>query len=198
MLLANPVPQQRWEIRHSDVTLDKRLGSGQFGDVFKATLVGAGGAQVWVWQKHGGKTMTVAVKTLRPGAGAGMLKKKKVEEMMSEGRLMMKHKHKNVVAFYGVAAGRTPIMLIMEQLVNGSLDTFLKHWGGTLTTRQKVNMCIDAATGECAWAAETNVCRTRVPARYPTHPPRHRRPQLSRQRHTRRKDIRLWHVHSRL
>ena len=47
-------------------------------------------------------------------------------ELMHEARLMAKLDHINIVKFYGVAAETNPVMIVMELLPNGSLDSYLQ------------------------------------------------------------------------
>lgn len=76
---------------------------GNFGEVWKATL------------KIGGEKRTVAIKTCLEDVPEDEKKK-----FVAEARLMRLYVHPNVVRFIGVAAQRSPLMLVME-LISGKL-----------------------------------------------------------------------------
>lgn len=44
----------------------------------------------------------------------GTLNKEKIDEMMTEARMMRNMRHPNIVLFYGVANKHEPLMIIME------------------------------------------------------------------------------------
>ena len=61
------------------------------------------------------------------------LTKAQIEEMMREARVQKNFDHPNVVRFYGIAAEQPPVMIVMEFVLGGSLDTFLKKNAGLIT-----------------------------------------------------------------
>lgn len=72
----------------------KKIGEGAFGAVFSGVLK----------LKH--EKIPVAVKTLK----CDSVTKDKIEEIMSEARLMRRFNHRNVVKCYGVAAEIEPVL----------------------------------------------------------------------------------------
>ncbi|CAD5211129.1 unnamed protein product [Bursaphelenchus xylophilus] len=130
VLLKHPIPRQPWELSHDDIVCTKKLGEGAFGEVYKGTLKLKGGAHA-----------NVAIKL----AKLENLTKEQIKEVMGEARLMRRFDHPNVVKFYGVAAGQEPLMVLMELVDYGALDSFLKKM--EQPPAKKTVMCVQAAWG---------------------------------------------------
>uniref|UniRef100_A0AC34QV26 Non-specific protein-tyrosine kinase n=1 Tax=Panagrolaimus sp. JU765 TaxID=591449 RepID=A0AC34QV26_9BILA len=128
---TKPILRETWELRHSDILLEEKLGEGAFGEVRKGVL-----------QQRNKGPITVAVKVIK-----GDVTKEAVEEAMKEARIMRRYVHPNVVRFYGVQAEIEPFMLVMEFVKGGSLDGYLKKNAPSITVQQKAHMCCDAAMG---------------------------------------------------
>ncbi|XP_064420682.1 tyrosine-protein kinase HCK [Latimeria chalumnae] len=106
---ANQKPQQpwekdAWEISRDTLKLDRRLGAGQFGEVWMAT-----------YNKH----TKVAVKTMKPGTMS-------LEAFMAEANLMKTLQHDKLVKLHAVVTKEEPIYIITEFMEKGSLLDFLK------------------------------------------------------------------------
>uniref|UniRef100_A0A671V2K4 Tyrosine-protein kinase n=1 Tax=Sparus aurata TaxID=8175 RepID=A0A671V2K4_SPAAU len=99
-----PWEKDAWEIPRSSLKLDKRLGAGQFGEVWMAT-----------YNKH----TKVAVKTMKPGSMS-------VEAFMAEANLMKSLQHDKLVRLHAVVTKEEPIYIITEYMEKGSLLDFLK------------------------------------------------------------------------
>ncbi|CAI2348772.1 unnamed protein product [Caenorhabditis sp. 36 PRJEB53466] len=108
-LLINAIPRQSWELNHDDVTMTKTLGEGAFGEVRLGTL------------KTPGRNIDVAVKC----AKLDKCTKEQIKEITTEARLMRNFDHRNVVRCYGVAAIDEPLLVVMELVQGGGLDSYL-------------------------------------------------------------------------
>ncbi|WKY06651.1 hypothetical protein Q1695_006665 [Nippostrongylus brasiliensis] len=132
-MLQHPIHQQSWEYYHSDLQLGRVLGEGAFGVVREGVL-----------KTKSGKSIPVAIKQTKANVE---LDKAKIKEMMKEARLMRIFKHKNIVRIYGVAVDEQPLLIILELVCGGALNSFLKDHGSKVDVNQKIVMCIGAASG---------------------------------------------------
>ncbi|KAI1724003.1 protein tyrosine kinase domain-containing protein [Ditylenchus destructor] len=128
--LKTPINRQLWELSHDDIQITKKLGEGAFGEVSLGTL-----------RRSSGETVNVAIKQ----AKLENMTKEQIKEITREARLMRRFDHPNVVKLYGVAAGREPLMLVLELADKGSLDSYLQK--NETSATQKVEMCMGAAWG---------------------------------------------------
>ncbi|XP_015587469.1 tyrosine-protein kinase Src64B isoform X3 [Cephus cinctus] len=103
-----PELRDKWEINRNEVQLIKKLGHGNFGEVY--------------YGKWKNKT-EVAVKTLRPGTMS-------TEAFLQEAAIMKQFKHRHLVALYAVCSNEEPIYIIQEYMCNGSLLDFLRTGDG--------------------------------------------------------------------
>ncbi|XP_021957925.1 tyrosine-protein kinase Fer [Folsomia candida] len=125
-VIKKPVKRENWELNNDDVELIEKIGRGNFGDVFKASLNGT----------------LVAVKTCKVN-----LPDEQKKKFLQEGRILKQYSHQNIVSFVGICVQKQPIMIVMELVPGGSLLTHLKGKGAVLTTRQLTKMCLDACGG---------------------------------------------------
>uniref|UniRef100_A0A671PY72 Tyrosine-protein kinase n=1 Tax=Sinocyclocheilus anshuiensis TaxID=1608454 RepID=A0A671PY72_9TELE len=114
----------KWEIHPDELTLSEKLGSGQFGLVWKGS-----------WND-----LQVAVKTLREGFMSE-------EEFKEEAQVMMKLSHNKLVQLYGVVTKRSPIYLVFEFMENGCLTDFLRARKGSFSQEVLLGMCLDVSEG---------------------------------------------------
>ncbi|CAL4080441.1 unnamed protein product [Meganyctiphanes norvegica] len=77
-----------WEISKEQVVLQRRLGAGQFGEV---------------WSGLWNQTVKVAVKTLRPG-------KMNSEDFLAEANVLKKMKHPRLLQLYGICTREEAIL----------------------------------------------------------------------------------------
>ena len=125
-LIAEP-PQidEDWEIDRNSISLVKKLGGGQFGEMWMG-----------IWNG----TTEVAVKTLKPGTiGAS--------EFLKEVSVMKNLRHPSLVQLYAVCTKEEPIYIITELMKHGSLLEYLKGDGRSLKLPQLINMGAQVASG---------------------------------------------------
>nr|XP_057924373.1 tyrosine-protein kinase Lyn isoform X1 [Doryrhamphus excisus] len=103
-----PWDKDAWEISKESIKMVKKLGAGQFGEV---------------WMAYYNNTTKVAVKTLKPGTMT-------VEAFMEEANVMKTLQHDRLVRLYAVVTKTQPIYIITEFMANGSLLDFLKSDAG--------------------------------------------------------------------
>ncbi|KAI1895804.1 hypothetical protein AGOR_G00110540 [Albula goreensis] len=114
-----------WEIPRESLQLIKRLGNGQFGEVWMGTWNG---------------TTKVAVKTLKPGTMSP-------ESFLEEAQIMKKLRHDKLVQLYAVVS-EEPIYIVTEYMSKGSLLDFLKDGEGrALKLPNLVDMAAQVAAG---------------------------------------------------
>uniref|UniRef100_UPI00358ECF1F tyrosine-protein kinase Fyn-like isoform X1 n=1 Tax=Myxine glutinosa TaxID=7769 RepID=UPI00358ECF1F len=114
-----------WEIPRESLQLIKRLGNGQFGEVWMGTWNG---------------TTKVAIKTLKPATMSP-------EAFLEEAQIMKKLRHDKLVQLYAVVS-EEPIYIITEFMSKGSLLDFLKEGDGRhLKLPQLVDMASQIAAG---------------------------------------------------
>ncbi|TSV68160.1 Tyrosine-protein kinase fyna [Bagarius yarrelli] len=114
-----------WEIPRESLQLIKRLGNGQFGEVWMGTWNG---------------TTKVAVKTLKPGTMSP-------ESFLEEAQIMKKLRHDKLVQLYAVVS-EEPIYIVTEYMSKGSLLDFLKDGEGrSLKLPNLVDMAAQVAAG---------------------------------------------------
>ena len=82
---------------------------GEFGDVCKGCM------------KINSRQMTVAIKTLKPGASD-----KNRLDFLTEASIMGQFEDPNVIYLEGVVIKNDPIMIVTEFMENASLDSFLR------------------------------------------------------------------------
>ncbi|KAJ8376680.1 hypothetical protein SKAU_G00072600 [Synaphobranchus kaupii] len=103
-----PWDKDAWEISKESIRMVKKLGAGQFGEV---------------WMAFYNNSTKVAVKTLKPGTMSA-------EAFIEEANLMKTLQHSRLVRLYAVVTKCEPIYIITEFMANGSLLDFLKSESG--------------------------------------------------------------------
>ena len=97
----------KWEIDKSALKFLKKLGAGNFGEV---------------WQGLWNGTTKVAIKTLREGT-------MQPEAFLKEAEIMKKLIHPKLVQLYAVCSREEPIYIVTELMTKGSLLEFLHGEG---------------------------------------------------------------------
>ncbi|XP_034555776.1 tyrosine-protein kinase SRK2 [Notolabrus celidotus] len=123
-LSYNTVDQ--WEIDRKSIKLLRKLGAGQFGEVFEG-----------LWNE----TTAVAVKTLKTGT-------MDPEDFLREAQLMKRLRHAKLIQLYAVCTMEEPIYIITELMSNGSLQEYLqKDKGANLRLSDQIEMAAQVASG---------------------------------------------------
>jgi len=118
--------KDRWEISRDTIQLSKKLGQGQFGEV---------------WMGRWNNQQDVAVKTLKAGSMSP-------EEFLKEATVMKKMRHPKLIQLLAVCTDMMPFYIVTELMKNGSLLDYLKEQGlRKLEVRTLVEMCAQIAAG---------------------------------------------------
>ncbi|KAG7508044.1 tyrosine-protein kinase FRK [Solea senegalensis] len=140
-LSYNTVDQ--WEIDRNSIKLLRKLGAGQFGEVYEG-----------IWNQ----TTAVAVKTLKPGT-------MDAEDFLREAQIMKRLRHQKLIQLYAVCTIEEPIYIITELMKNGSLQEYLqKDKGSTLRLCDQIEMAAQVASG-MAFLEEQNYIHRDLAAR---------------------------------
>ncbi|KAJ8289443.1 hypothetical protein GJAV_G00001370 [Gymnothorax javanicus] len=117
--------QDEWEIPRESLKLERRLGAGQFGEVWMG-----------VYNNH----TKVAIKNLKVGSMSP-------SAFLAEANLMKNLQHPRLVRLYAVVT-QEPIYIVTEFMANGSLVDFLKTTiGASLTINTLIDMASQVAEG---------------------------------------------------
>uniref|UniRef100_A0A672QEY9 Tyrosine-protein kinase n=1 Tax=Sinocyclocheilus grahami TaxID=75366 RepID=A0A672QEY9_SINGR len=123
-LSYNTVDQ--WEISRSSLKLLKKLGAGQFGQVYEG-----------IWND----STAVAVKTLKPGT-------MDPKDFLREAQIMKKLRHAKLIQLYAVCTTEEPIYIVTELMSHGSLLEYLqKDRGASLQLSDQIEMGSQVASG---------------------------------------------------
>ena len=131
-----------WDINRKSIRLMKKLGAGQFGEVWHA-----------LWNN----SVEVAVKTLKPGIMG-------VNEFLDKVALMRKLRHPKVIQVYAVSTSVKPIYIITEFMKHGSLLDHLRESSRSLELRQLIDVGSQVAAG-MAYLEENNYIHRNLAAR---------------------------------
>lgn len=115
-----------WEIPRESITMDFKLGSGQFGEVFKGRWKG---------------NTDVAVKTLKEGSMS-------TAHFLQEAQIMKMLRHDKLVRLYAVCTKEKPIYIVTELMAHGALLDYLrddKH--RNISLMNLVDMASQVASG---------------------------------------------------
>lgn len=117
--------RDQWEIERSSLRFERKLGSGQFGEV---------------WEGLWNNTTPVAIKNLKPGT-------MDPKDFLSEAQIMKKLRHPKLIQLYAVCTLEEPIYIITELMPNGSLLEYLQGKGRTCKLPQLIDMAAQIAKG---------------------------------------------------
>ncbi|XP_046869890.1 tyrosine-protein kinase Lck [Hypomesus transpacificus] len=132
-LPQKPWWQDEWEVPRESLKLERRLGAGQFGEV---------------WMGVYNNNRKVAVKSLKAGTMS-------MAAFLAEANMMKSLQHARLVRLFAVVT-QEPIYIITEYMENGSLVDFLKTTeGGSLPISTLIDMASQVADG-MAYIEEKN------------------------------------------
>uniref|UniRef100_A0A3B4AMW6 Ephrin type-A receptor 6 n=1 Tax=Periophthalmus magnuspinnatus TaxID=409849 RepID=A0A3B4AMW6_9GOBI len=132
------------EIDPCRIRIERVIGAGEFGEVCSGRL-----------RTPGKKEIAVAIKTLKGG-----YVERQRRDFLREASIMGQFDHPNIIRLEGVVTkskyicnwscyaftGR-PVMIVVEYMENGSLDSFLRQHDGHFTVIQLVGMLRGIASG---------------------------------------------------
>ncbi|XP_070834956.1 tyrosine-protein kinase Lck [Chaetodon trifascialis] len=117
--------QDEWEIPRESLKLERRLGAGQFGEV---------------WMGVYNNDRKVAIKNLKMGTMS-------VEAFLAEANMMKNLQHARLVRLFAVVT-QEPIYIVTEYMENGSLVDYLKTTeGSSLPMNTLIDMASQVADG---------------------------------------------------
>lgn len=117
--------RDQWEIDRSSLKFVRKLGHGQFGEV---------------WEGLWNNTTPVAIKTLKPGT-------MDPKDFLAEAQIMKKLRHQKLIQLYAVCTLEEPIYIITELMKNGSLLEYLQGKGRGLKLNNLIDMAAQVAAG---------------------------------------------------
>ena len=126
-----------WEIDRRTLRLMKKLGAGQFGEV-------------WMGEWNG--KIPVAIKTLKEGTMP-------VQEFLQEAQLMIRLRHPKLIQLYAVCTIGEPIYIVTELMKHGSLLDYLRNDGRALDIRRLIDMSAQVASGMAYLEAQSFIHR---------------------------------------
>ncbi|GCC25880.1 tyrosine-protein kinase Src42A-like [Chiloscyllium punctatum] len=115
----------KWERPKEEFTLIKCIGSGNYGEVWKA-----------IWND----SVPVAIKMLKEEV-------KDSSNLLKEAQIMKNFQHENLVPLYAVCTIKQPFFIVTELLKHGDLLNYLRESEGCFTIAQLIEMAIQIATG---------------------------------------------------
>ncbi|XP_030372934.1 uncharacterized protein LOC115622940 isoform X1 [Scaptodrosophila lebanonensis] len=120
--------RDQWEIDRTSLKFQRKLGSGQFGDV---------------WEGLWNNTTPVAIKTLKSGT-------MDPKDFLAEAQIMKKLRHTKLIQLYAVCTVEEPIYIITELMKHGSLLEYLQAIAGkgrNLKMQTLIDMAAQIAAG---------------------------------------------------
>eukprot|EP00112_Aurelia_sp_Birch-Aquarium-sp1_P012893 Seg2718.1 transcript_id=Seg2718.1/GoldUCD/mRNA.D3Y31 product="Ephrin type-A receptor 5" protein_id=Seg2718.1/GoldUCD/D3Y31 len=129
--LTDAVREFAKELDRKWIELETIIGGGEFGDVYKGSL-----------RRPLEDERVVAIKTLKATSN-----KKAKDDFLSEAAYMGQFEDPNVIGLEGVIVKDRPVMIIIEFMSNGSLDSYLQENDGKFTSLQLLGMARGVSSG---------------------------------------------------
>ncbi|XP_061619634.1 ephrin type-A receptor 6-like isoform X2 [Phyllopteryx taeniolatus] len=119
------------EIDPSSICIDRVIGTGEFGEVCSGRL-----------RIPGRLDIAVAIKTLKGGYMENQRR-----DFLREASIIGQFDSPNIIRLDGVVTKSRPVMIVVEYMANGALDSFLRTRDGQFTVLQLVGMMRGVAVG---------------------------------------------------
>ncbi|KAK5874112.1 hypothetical protein PBY51_019087 [Eleginops maclovinus] len=119
------------EIEPSYICIERVIGAGEFGEVCSGRL-----------RIPGRVDISVAIKTLK----GGYIEQQR-RDFLREASIMGQFDNPNIIRLEGVVTRSRPVMIVVEYMENGALDSFLRTRDGQFTVLQLVGMLRSIAVG---------------------------------------------------
>ncbi|KAL3102973.1 hypothetical protein niasHT_025881 [Heterodera trifolii] len=116
---------KNWEIPRDELLLDRKLGEGNFGEV-------------WLGRWRG--VIEVAIKMMKPGTMS-------IDAFLAEAQIMKQCNHPKLVRLYAVCTKGEPYYIVTEYMRNGSLLEYLRDTNNSLRLHALVDMAAQIASG---------------------------------------------------
>lgn len=119
---SEPIPEDNfndplfwgtWQLARDTIEMKRKIGSGNFGEVWKGKLRGTGANE--------GMVANVAVKILK------VQTEESKQDFLQEAGILMALVHPNIMKLYGVVTASSPILVVTEFLSCGSLQDFFEN-----------------------------------------------------------------------
>uniref|UniRef100_A0A8C2WDQ1 receptor protein-tyrosine kinase n=1 Tax=Cyclopterus lumpus TaxID=8103 RepID=A0A8C2WDQ1_CYCLU len=119
------------EIDPSYICIERVIGAGEFGEVCSGRL-----------RIPGRMDIAVAIKTLKGG-----YMEQQRRDFLREASIMGQFDNPNIIRLEGVVTRSRPVMIVVEYMENGALDSFLRTRDGQFTVLQLAGMLRGIAVG---------------------------------------------------
>lgn len=107
--MLEAVGRERWELRPATIQRSKKIGEGNFGEVWQGLFVAPPAKEV-----------EVAIKVCKEERD-----KETRARFRTEAMFQLRFEHKNVVRTLGIIVSEEPMLIVMELMKKGSLDQYL-------------------------------------------------------------------------
>ncbi|XP_078395843.1 tyrosine-protein kinase Src42A-like [Cetorhinus maximus] len=115
----------KWERPKEEFTLVKCIGSGNYGEVWKA-----------IWNEN----VPVAIKMLKEDTTDS-------SNFLKEAQIMKNFHHQNLIPLYAVCTKKNPFFIVTELMNHGDLLKYLRRSEGCFTIAQLIDMAVQIAAG---------------------------------------------------